>query len=93
MMVCPVEKMAIGASLATLAGSGIIAIVGAPTVVLSAAGAAGAVGALLGVAASVNSLKECYEQRGRMADAEKLAHTVEQLQMQVADIRTRFRLA
>lgn len=92
-MVCLPEKLALGASLAGLAGSGVIAIVGAPTVVLSVAGVTAAMAALMGAIASLIALKECYERHGKAADAARLARAVEQLQEQLADMRTRFGLA
>ena len=91
-MVCLTEKIALGSSLTVLAGSGAIAIIGAPTVVLSVAGATIAVGSLFGAIASMNSLKECYERQGRIADADKLGYKVAQLETQLTDLRTRFGL-
>lgn len=92
-MACLANKLLLGGSLAGLAGSGVIAILGAPTVVLSIAGGASAVASLTGVIASLISLKECYERHGRREDAEKLARAVESLQLQLTDLRTRFGLS
>ena len=88
-MPCLGQKFAVGASFTVLAGSGVIAVVGSPTVVLSMAGLAGAVGSLLGAISSLISLKECYERHGRTEDAEKMARAIMRLEAQVSDLRTR----
>ena len=57
-MACLPEKLFVSGALVGLAGSGVVVIVGAPTVVLSAAGGAAAVAAFIGVIASLIALKE-----------------------------------
>ena len=92
-MPCLTEKLGVGSSLTGLAGSGVIAVLGAPTVVLAVAGATVAVGALVGAIASLRALQECYARHDKMADADKVAQTIEQLQAEVADLRARFGIA
>jgi hypothetical protein len=91
-MACLPEKLFVSGALVGLAGSGVVVIVGAPTVVLSAAGGAAAVAAFIGVIASLIALKECYERHGKTADADKLARKVDQLQAQLSDLRAQFGL-
>jgi hypothetical protein len=90
---CLKQKLEVGGSFAVLAGSGVIAIAGAPTVVLAAAGATVAVGSLFGAILSLIHLKECYERHGEVAKASVLAAKVEALQLQLGELQTRFRLA
>jgi hypothetical protein len=91
-MACLAERINVGASFTLLAGSGVIAVVGAPTVVLSVAGGAVAVASLLGAITSLNALKECFERRDKLADADAVARTVAQLQEQLGELRARFGL-
>lgn len=91
-MDCVAERIGVGGSLATLAGAGVILVVGAPTVVVSALGAAAAVGAFLSAIAAMIALKECYRRRGKVAEAETVAQTIERLEAQVQDLQKRFGL-
>jgi hypothetical protein len=84
---CETEKISLGASLIILAGSGVIAVVGAPTVVLSAAGVAVFLGSLGTSLAALKALKECYERSGNTVNADKLAKKFAQLEKQFADLR------
>ena len=78
-MACFGQKTALGFSLAGLGGAGVIAVVGAPTVLVTAAGVAGAVGAFGGVIASMIALQDCYERNRNIEAARKLATTVQRL--------------
>lgn len=91
-MDCVTERIAVGGTLAALAGTGVILVVGAPTVVVSALGAATVVGAILSAIAAMIALKECYRRRGMVAEAEKVARTIERLEAQVKDLQKRFGL-
>ena len=92
-MICVREKLALGGALTGLAGAGVIAITGAPTVILTVAGGAAAVAALTGVIMSLMALSECYARHGKTTDADKVARKVERLEAQLAELRTRFGLA
>jgi hypothetical protein len=58
-------------------------VVGAPTVLVSAAGIAGAVGAFGGAIASLIALQDCYERNRNVEAARKLGGTVERLKSEL----------
>jgi hypothetical protein len=93
MMPCLPEKLAVGAAFAALAGSGVLVVVGAPTVVLSAGGVAAAVGSLIGVAASLAFLMQCYDRRGETEKAERMARKLALLEAQLAALQAALGLA
>jgi CDP-diglyceride synthetase len=88
-MPCVTQKVAVAGALAGVAGSGVIAIVGAPTVVLSAAGGVAALGAFAGLIAALGALKECYEAEGKLKDAGRLAEKIAALEEQFSVLRLR----
>jgi hypothetical protein len=92
-MACLTEKIGLGGSLAGLAASGVIAVIGAPTVVLSVAGAGAAIGAILGTIAAMRALQECYRRHGRETDTEKLARAIARLEAELARIQAKPRTA
>jgi hypothetical protein len=87
-MVCIGQKLALAGSLAGLGGSGVIAVIGAPTLVLTAVGVAGAVAAFTGVIASMTALKDCYEAKGLVADVEKMLRQIAVLEEELAKLRS-----
>ena len=88
-MPCATQKVAVAGALAGVAGSGVIAIVGAPTVVLSAAAGVAALGAFAGLIAALGALKECYEVEGKLKDAGRLAEKIAALEEQFSVLRLR----
>jgi hypothetical protein len=92
-MACGKEYLDVVSAGTVLAGSSVIAIAGAPTIVLSAAGGAVAIGALGTMIAALLRLKECYERHGEKEKARKLGAKLEKLQNQRDDLERRAELA
>lgn len=90
-MPCLAQRFVLGGALVGLTGSGIVVVVGAPTVILSVAGAAAGLAALVAAIDAIDALRDCFERRGNKASAERLADTVQTLQAQVADLQERLK--
>ena len=91
-MTCTMEKVGIAGSLTGLAGAGVVAVVGAPTVVVSAAGVAAAVGALVASIDALDRLRQCLANAGKVRAAENLQATVDELRRQLEEIQQRLPL-
>jgi hypothetical protein len=88
-MPCMGQKVAVGGALIGLGGSGVIAVVGAPTGVLTAAGIGVALASLVGLITALTALRDCYEANERFADAQRVNAKLELLEAQVAALRRR----
>ena len=82
-MPCLGLKIAAGSQTAGLLLSGVVAVEGSPTVVISAAALAAMAVQLAGLFATLNNLAICLEQADRHEDAESIRRELDALKREV----------
>jgi hypothetical protein len=88
-MKCLADKASVGGALLAVGGSGIIAVVGAPTMVLSLAGVASAIGALGGLVTALKDLHGCYNQHDQFEDARRVESKLQVVESEIAQLKIR----
>lgn len=86
-MTCAMEYAAVVAAGAGVASAGIIAVVGAPTGALTAAGAVGAVAALGAMALELAELAKCYRRHGQEDNAARTEKRLAQAERELERLK------
>lgn len=86
-MPCLSNKIAFGASLAGIGLTAVVAVEGAPTVVISAAALAAMAVSFASMFASGIALAECLENAGRHQDAATLRRELDEVKRQLQTVR------